>query len=326
MEQQLAQQIINRGKQTLHLAAQAIEQTITHIDEQFVLAVQAILQLPSHARIVLTGVGKSALVGQKITATFNSTGTPALFMHAADAMHGDLGMIQAEDLILLISKSGTTAEIKTILPLLKQRGNQIIAIVGNVNTHLALQADFVLNTSIEQEADPNNLAPTTSTSVQMVMGDALAVCVLEQRGFEAKDFAQFHPGGTLGKRLYLKVADIYLKNERPVVQETVGLKEVIIEISAKRLGATAVLNKAGALQGIITDGDLRRALSKQQLLDKLSAKDIMTIAPKCVEVNQFALEALEIMQDLKITQLVVIEKNSYKGMIHLHDLVQEGLN
>ena len=274
--------------------------------------------------MVVTGIGKSAIVGQKIVATFNSTGTPAIFMHAADAIHGDLGIIQKEDIIICLSKSGETPEIKVLVPLLKQHGSLLISIAGNINSYLALQSDYVLDTTVSREACPNNLAPTSSTTAQMVMGDALAVCLLEARGFTAGDFAKFHPGGALGKKMYLKVSDLYIRNQKPMVKTSDDIKKVILEISSKRLGATAVL-EGSKLAGIITDGDLRRMLEKDLDLRKQLAGDIMSAGPKTVSPSTLVIDALTLMRKNNITQLLVVERSSYKGVIHLHDILKEGI-
>jgi len=273
---------------------------------------------------VVTGIGKSAIIGQKIVATLNSTGTPAIFMHAADAIHGDLGIIQKKDIVICLSKSGETPEIKVLVPLLKDRGSSLIAIVGNTNSYLARHADYIIDTSVPKEACPNNLAPTSSTTAQLVMGDALAVCLLESRGFSAGDFAKFHPGGTLGKELYLKVRDLYPNNPAPKVNPSDDLKAVILEISSKRLGATAVLN-GDKLIGVITDGDLRRMLEKNTDIKKLTASDIMTPKPKTIEADILVVHALNIMRQNNITQLLVVEKKKYLGIIHLHDILKEGI-
>lgn len=275
-------------------------------------------------RVVITGIGKSALIAQKIVATMNSTGTPALFMHAADAIHGDLGMIQEDDVVIIISKSGESPEIKALIPFIRNFGNKIIAICGKESSYLATQADYFLDTTIDQEACPNNLAPTTSTTAQLVMGDALAVCLLQLKGFTAKDFARYHPGGALGKRLYLRVSDMSEQNPKPSVPADADLKEVILSISANRLGATAVLDN-GTLLGVITDGDLRRMLEKQSDFTKLKAIDICTRNPKTVQADDMAVVALEQLRNYNITQLLVVRDGTYAGMVHLHDLVKEGL-
>lgn len=255
----------------------------------------------------------------------NSTGTPAIFMHAADAIHGDLGMIQHNDIVMCISKSGNTPEIKVLVPLLKRRGSKLVALVSNTNSYLAKQADFVLNATISEEACPHNLAPTTSTTAHMALGDALAICLLELRNFTSRDFAEFHPGGSLGKQLYLRVSDIYTYHGLPAVKKDASLKEVIIEISEKRLGCTAVLDENGKLTGIITDGDLRRMLEKNIPLDAVKASDIMTTRPKTIEKDEFAVKALQLMQENNITQLVVMDGDNVAGFIHLHDLLKEGI-
>lgn len=301
----------------------AIKNLILHINEDFESAVQAILQL--RGRVVVTGIGKSAIVAQKIVATFNSTGTPSIFMHAADAIHGDLGMVQSEDLVICLSKSGNTPEIKVLVPLLRRTGCKIIALVGQTDSYLAKHADYVLNASIEKEACPHNLAPTTSTTAALVMGDALAIVLLELRDFSSADFARFHPGGALGKRLYLKVSDIYPDNPKPCVSENAGLKEIIVEISSRRLGATGVVNERQELTGIITDGDLRRMLNKHDTFVDLKAKDIMTPSPKVIGEDAYAVEALQIMQEKNITQLIVVRQKEMVGFVHLHDLLKEGI-
>jgi len=274
--------------------------------------------------MVLTGIGKSAVIAQKITATLNSTGTPALFMHAADAIHGDLGMIQQGDVVLILSKSGESPEIKALLPFIRNFGNKTIAICGSPASFLATKADIFINTTVDEEADPNNLAPTTSTTAQLVMGDALAVCLLRMKGFSSRDFARFHPGGALGKRLYLKVSDLSSRNARPQVDINADLKATIIEISANRLGATAVMDQ-GKLAGIITDGDLRRMLEKDTDVQSVTAGDLCSANPKSIEEDVLAVHALEIMRHHDITQLIVTKEGAYSGMVHLHDLIREGL-
>lgn len=293
------------------------------LDGQFEKAVERIFACKG--RIVISGIGKSAIVGQKIVATMNSTGTPAIFMHAADAIHGDLGMVQEQDVVLIISKSGESPEVKMLLSFIRNFGNTLIGMVGNLQSVLAKQADIVLNTTVSQEACLNNLAPTSSTTVQMVMGDALAVTLMEIRGFGNEDFARFHPGGTLGKKLYLRVQDLYIRNERPRVRIDVSLREVIMEITSKRLGATAVTNEAEELLGIITDGDLRRMLERNEVPNGITAKDIMTVNPKTIEAEALAVEALDLMRKHDITQLVVTSGTQYLGFIHLHDLIREGI-
>ncbi|AYB30216.1 KpsF/GutQ family sugar-phosphate isomerase [Chryseolinea soli] len=301
----------------------AIQQLTNFIDDNFEACVKEIYS--AKGRVVITGVGKSAIVANKIVATLNSTGTPALFMHAADAIHGDLGMIQSEDIVICISKSGNTPEIKVLVPLLKRRGSKLVALVSNVNSYLGQQADFILNATIAEEACPNNLAPTTSTTAHMALGDALAICLLDLRNFTSRDFAEYHPGGSLGKQLYLKVSDIYLHNELPLVGPDAPLKDVIIEISSKRLGCTAVVDNDKNLLGIITDGDLRRMLEKSTSLQDVKARDIMTRSPKKIEKDEFAAKALHDMQEAGITQLVVMDGEKIAGFVHLHDLLKEGI-
>jgi arabinose-5-phosphate isomerase len=276
-------------------------------------------------RIVISGIGKSAIIAQKIVATLNSTGAPSLFLHAADAIHGDLGMVQQDDVVILISKSGESPEIRVLVPLIKNFGNCIIGMVGNTESFLAKNSDFILNTTVAQEACPNNLAPTTSTTAQLVMGDCIAVCLMEHRGFDVADFAKLHPGGALGKKLYLRVSDLCAHNEKPAVTTTQTLKEAIMEITEKRLGMTAVLNNAGELAGVITDGDLRRMLEKAQSLEGIQAGHIMTESPKTIEVSEMAVNALDMMRSNNITTLLALDKGKYAGVIHLHDLIREGL-
>ncbi|MDD4372595.1 MAG: KpsF/GutQ family sugar-phosphate isomerase [Bacteroidales bacterium] len=315
-------EIVQIAKRVISHEREAIGQLIEGINDDFARAVSLIFN--SKGNVVVTGIGKSANIAQKIVATFNSTGTNAVFMHAADAIHGDLGIIRNEDVILALSKSGETPEIKVLVPLIKSRGNNLIAVVSNADSYLALQADFVLNTYVKTEACPNNLAPTSSTTAQLVMGDALAVALLECRGFTAEDFARFHPGGALGKKLYLRVEDLYVRNEKPVVKPDAELREVIVEISAKRLGATAVVEN-GQLLGIITDGDLRRMLMKTTDLSGLKAADVMTANPKAIDHQSLVVDALQIMRNNNITQLPVLKDGIYVGVIHLHDILHEGI-
>jgi arabinose-5-phosphate isomerase len=303
--------------------SRAIENLINFLNEDFESVVREIYS--AKGRVVVTGVGKSAIIANKIVATLNSTGTPALFMHAADAIHGDLGMILDQDIVICISKSGNTPEIKVLVPLLKRRGSKLVALVSQTDSYLARQADFVLNASIAEEACPNNLAPTTSTSVHMAMGDALAVCLLELREFSRDDFARLHPGGSLGKQLYLTVGDLLAHHELPKVGSDASLKDVIVEISSKRLGATAVLNGTGGLAGIITDGDLRRMLESGKPAAGLKASDIMTRNPKTIDRSEYAVRALQLMQEKSITQLVVMDGETVAGFVHLHDLLKEGI-
>lgn len=315
-------EIIEIAQETLEIESKAVGNLTAYINDDFVKSIQLIYE--AKGRVVITGMGKSANIAQKIVATLNSTGTPAIFMHAADAIHGDLGNIQKEDVVICISKSGDTPEIVALLPLVKNLGNQLIAITGNVSSVLGKQAHFVLNTYVEKEACPNNLAPTTSTTAQLAMGDAVAVCLLKLRGFDSNDFAKFHPGGALGKRLFLKVADLYPNNERPEVRPSVSLREVILEISSKRLGITVVA-EGDKMLGIVTDGDLRRMLEKSDNITNLFAKDIMTVNPKTITPDELAANALQLMQENNITQLIVVEEEKYLGVIHLHDLIREGI-
>jgi arabinose-5-phosphate isomerase len=319
----LTKNIKTSAIQVLQKEANAIQNLINYIDDDFVACVEAILE--SSGRVVITGIGKSAIVANKIVATLNSTGTPALFMHAADAIHGDLGMIQKNDFVICISKSGNTPEIKVLVPLLKRLGSKLIALVSNVESYLAEHADYVLNATIEEEACPNNLAPTTSTTVHMAMGDALAVCLLEARGFSSQDFAKYHPGGALGKQLYLTVADVIPKNLVPVVKEDALLTEIIVEISSKRLGATAVVDHSSQLLGIITDGDLRRMLLSGANIQEVKAIEIMTKNPKTISQDEFAIRALNRMKEFNITQLVAMDGDNIAGFIHIHDLMKEGI-
>jgi len=307
---------------TIRQEAEAISGLTAFINENFIRCVEVILH--AGGRVIVTGIGKSAIIGQKIVATFNSTGTPAVFMHAADAIHGDLGIIQKEDVVLCLSKSGETPEIKILVPLIKRNGNPLLAMVGNPSSYLANSATYWINTSVPQEACPNNLAPTSSTTAQLVMGDALAVCLLESRGFTASDFAKFHPGGVLGKTLYLTVADLYVNNPVPKVIYSDNIKNVILEISSKRLGATAVL-KHDALIGMITDGDLRRMLERNISLETITAEDIMSPNPKTIEPGMLVIEALQVMRNNNITQLIVLKDGIYLGIIHLHDILKEGI-
>ncbi|MCB0408700.1 MAG: KpsF/GutQ family sugar-phosphate isomerase [Flavobacteriales bacterium] len=318
----LADEIKKNAIEALKIEAQSVEQLIAFINDDFVNTIDLILK--SNGRVVVTGIGKSAIIAQKIVATLNSTGTPAIFMHAADAIHGDLGNVQQDDVVICISKSGNTPEIKVLVPLVKSFDNKLIAITGNPDSFLGKQAHFILNTFVETEACPNNLAPTSSTTAQMAMGDALAVCLLKQRGFTDKDFAKYHPGGALGKKLYLRVADVYINNAKPQVESKHSLKDVIIEISSKRLGITAVVENEKLL-GVVTDGDLRRMLEKNQDITTLTAQDIMSKTPKTIEPETLAIEALHLMENNNITQLIVAENNNYLGVIHLHDLLKEGI-
>jgi arabinose-5-phosphate isomerase len=308
---------------TIDLEAASIAGLASYINDDFEKAVRVIADC--RGRIVISGIGKSAVIAQKIVATLNSTGTPSVFLHAADAIHGDLGMVQQEDIVIILSKSGESPEIKVLVPLIKNFGNTIIAIVGNIDSYLAKKASIILNTTVSQEACPNNLAPTSSTTAQLVMGDAIAICLMELKGFKTDDFAKFHPGGTIGKKLYLRVADLYADNEKPKVLSTQTLKEAIVEMTRKRLGVTAVVDETDQLLGIITDGDLRRMLEKTIAIDSVKVMDIMTPNPQTIEPEMLAVEALDILRKKEISQLVVAEKGKYLGIIHIHDLVKEGL-
>jgi len=308
---------------TITLEAQAIGELASFIDADFEKITHLLADLKG--RLVISGIGKSAIIGAKIVATLNSTGTPAIFMHAADAIHGDLGMVQKDDIVMVISKSGESPEIRVLVPLIKNMGNPLVAMVGNTASLLAREATYVLNTTVSQEACPNNLAPTSSTTAQMVMGDAIAVTLMELKGFTSSDFAKFHPGGALGKKLYLRVFDLSNQNEKPVVTEDNTLREVIMEITEKRLGITAVLDEKGLLTGVITDGDLRRMLEKRDNLSDVKARDIMSTGPKTVEGDALAVDALDRMRKNNITQLLVTRDGAYAGVIHLHDLIKEGL-
>ena len=315
-------EIIQIASQVINNEINALAGLLKVLGNEFAEAVKLILAC--EGKVIVSGVGKSATIAQKMVATFNSTGTTAVFLHAADAIHGDLGVIRDEDIIILLSKSGETPEIRVLIPLLKARKNKLISIVGNTQSYLALQSDVALDSTVSREACPNNLAPTASTTAQLVMGDALAVCLLECRGFTAEDFAKVHPGGALGKQLYLRVDDIFLKNQVPFVGPEDDLTKIIVEISAKRLGATAVLDH-DILLGIITDGDLRRMLMNNPRLDQIKASDIMTKNPKHVEPGALVVDALETMRRFNITQLPVVEAGKYKGVIHLHDIIKEGI-
>ncbi len=316
------QEILEVAKKTILIEATAVKQLLNQLNSDFALLTQEILNLKG--RVIITGVGKSAIIAQKIVATFNSTGTPAIFMHAADAIHGDLGIIQKDDLVLCLSKSGNTSEIKVLIPLLKQGNNKLACFVGDTKSFLAKQSDFVIDASVETEACPHNLAPTTSTTVQMVLGDALAICLLECRSFTKEDFAKYHPGGALGKKLYLKVSDLCNQNEKPVIEIDATVKEAILEITKKRLGVVAVVN-GKELAGVITDGDLRRMMENYTSFENLKAVDIMSKNPKTIDANEMAVNALAVMKLHNITQLIVKKDNMYNGVVHLHDLLKEGI-
>lgn len=316
------QEILEVAKKTILTEASAIEQLLKQLNPDFAHLTKEILNLKG--RVIITGVGKSAIIAQKIVATFNSTGTPAIFMHAADAIHGDLGIIQKDDLVLCLSKSGNTSEIKVLIPLLKQGNNKLACFVGDTQSFLAKQADFVIDASVETEACPHNLAPTTSTTAQLVLGDALAICLLECRSFTKEDFAKYHPGGALGKKLYLKVSDLCNQNEKPVIGIDANVKEAILEITKKRLGVVAIVN-GNELVGVITDGDLRRMMETYSSFENLKAIDIMSKNPKTIDANEMAVNALAMMKQFNITQLIVKKDNIYNGVVHLHDLLKEGI-
>ena len=315
--------ILNIAKECFTNQSNAIANLEKQLNKDFVEVIDLIYK--SKSRLVITGIGKSAIIGMKITATLNSTGTRAMFMHAADAIHGDLGMVAKEDIVLFISKSGNTPEIKALIPLVKAMGNTIIGMTGNSTSFLAKESKYLLHVAIKREACPNNLAPTTSTTAQLVMGDALAICLLEMRGFTNNDFAQFHPGGSLGKALYLKVKTLVDMQNRPVVRLHSSVSDVIVEIGEKLVGATAVIDH-DQVCGIITDGDIRRVLEKTSDLSSITAKDIMNPKPKQIESNILASEALNIMQKNNISQLLVMKKGEYIGIVHLHKILNEGLN
>jgi arabinose-5-phosphate isomerase len=302
--------------------AKAVEKMASYIDDEFAKVARLIYE--SKGRVIVSGIGKSAIIANKIVATMNSTGTPSIFMHAADAIHGDLGLIQPSDVIIILSKSGNTPEIKVLVPLVRNLGNKIVAMVSSVDSYLALNSDYVLKATVDKEACPNNLAPTSSTTAQLVLGDALAMTLVKLRGFTSSDFARFHPGGALGKKLYMRVSDV-ISPEVPKVNLEELIRPIIMEISSKRLGATAVINSDGTLAGIITDGDLRRMLEKGSEVVKLTAKDIMTVNPKTIDIEELAINAFDKMEKNKITQLVVLSEGKYAGMVHIHDILREGI-
>ncbi len=318
----IRQQIIASAQKTITIEQTAIAQLINCIDDNFAAAVEAMYK--SAGRVIITGIGKSAIIAQKIVATLNSTGTPAIFMHAADAIHGDLGIIQKDDTVICLSKSGTTPEIKVLVPLIKQTNNTLIALTSNKDSFLGQEADYTLYAFAEEEACPNNLAPTTSTTTQLVMGDALAIALLDLKGFSSADFAKYHPGGALGKKLYLRVSDLTTSNEKPKVNPDDKLRDVIIEITEKRLGVTAVVADNEIL-GIITDGDLRRMLNTNESTTHLTAKDIMSPAPKTIDNQAMAVDALEILEENGISQLLAVQDGIYAGVVHIHDLIKEGI-
>lgn len=316
------EKILSVARETILTEAKAIANLEQLLDQNFAQAVQAIYA--SKGRVIITGIGKSAVIATKIVATLNSTGTPSVFMHAADAIHGDLGTILKEDVVICISKSGNTPEIQVLVPLIKNFGNPLIGITGNPDSFLGKQADFTLNSFVEKEACPNNLAPTTSTTAQLVLGDALAVCLLDLRGFSSSDFAKYHPGGALGKKLYLRVNDITQHNQKPAVNPDTPVTQVIVEISEKMLGITAVLD-GDQILGVVTDGDIRRMLYKSTDFSGLKAKDIMTPSPKTIAHDAMAVDALDVLEEHKITQLLAIRNGRYDGVVHLHNLIREGI-
>lgn len=313
--------ILKTAIETLQIEADAIRKSIDKVNTSFADCVKLILN--SDGRVVITGIGKSAIIAQKIVATLNSTGTPSVFMHAADAIHGDLGIIQQNDVVICISKSGNTPEIRVLVPLLKKGGNKLIGLVGDLSSYLAVQSDFIMDCTVEKEACPNNLAPTTSTTVQLALGDALAVSLLKCRNFTAQDFAKYHPGGALGKRLYLKVKDV-VSTMAPQVSSDALIKDVIIEITRKRLGATAVIDN-NELVGVITDGDIRRMLEAELYRNDLTAAEIMHKQPRTIDEEEMAIDALGLMRENKVSQMIVLSKGLYKGMVHIHDLNREGI-
>ena len=317
------EEIKSLARNVIQLEADSIKNLLNYVDDNFAKAVQIIYN--STGRVIITGIGKSANIANKIVATLNSTGTPAIFMHAADAIHGDLGIILKDDIVVCISKSGNTPEMKVLVPLIKNRGNKIVAMVSNTDSVLGKQADLVIKATVDKEACPNNLSPTSSTTAQLVMGDALAVSLLECRGFSSTDFAEIHPGGSLGKKLYMRVSDLYPNNTKPHVLLNDPIDKVIFEISSNRLGATAVLNNEKKLFGIITDGDLRRMLEKNHSFNTLRAKDIMSENPKTISKEKLAIEAFNIMENNNITQIIVTEGKTYLGIVHLHDILKEGI-
>ena len=314
--------ILEIAKKTIESESKSIAKLADLLTDDFLKAVEIIYN--SSGRLVVTGIGKSAIIAQKIVASMNSTGTPSLFLHASEAIHGDLGMVQTDDVVICISKSGNSPEIKVLVPILKQFGNSLIAITGNTSSFLAKGADFILDTTIESESCPNNLAPTNSTTAQLVMGDALAVCLMELRDFKATDFAKYHPGGALGKKLLLRVGDMLDQTNKPEVTPDTNIKKVIFEISEKRLGVTAVIENNRVI-GIITDGDIRRMLNNNDTFAHLTAKDIMTKNPKMIQISSMVTDALNILEDFSITQLIVTDQDEYEGVLHLHDILKEGI-
>ena len=316
-------EILNLARKVIKEEAESVANLTNYVDESFLEVIDLIFN--SKGRLIVTGIGKSAIIGTKIVATMNSTGTPAIFMHAADAIHGDLGIVQPDDVVLCISKSGNTPEIKVLVPLIARMGNKIIAMVSNVDSFLAQHADYIVRATVDKESDPNNLAPTSSTTTPLVMGDALAVCLLQMRGFSQEQFAKYHPGGSLGKRLYLRVSDVMDMNLRPFVGLNENIQNTIINISQNRLGATVVLDGNGDLQGIITDGDVRRMVERGMSGEQFVAKDIMSRNPKQIDINDMAVNAFDIMQKNKITSVVVMKEGRYVGLVHIHDILREGI-
>ena len=321
-DRQSEEEIIQWARESIVIQNEAVTNLEGQLNEDFSKTIRAILD--SKGRVIVTGIGKSAIIASKIVATLNSTGTPALFMHAADAIHGDLGMVLEDDIIICLSKSGNTPEVKALLPLIKRTGNTLVALVGNVKSELAEKAHFVIPCEVGKEACPNNLAPTASTTAQLVMGDAIAVCLLNARGFTSNDFAKYHPGGSLGKRLYTNLGELASANEKPEVSEDSSIKEVLVELTKKRLGAVVVA-QGNSVRGIITDGDIRRMLESHENIQKLKARDIMSTSPVCMEYNMLAIEAAQIMSEKKISQVVILENDVYMGVVHIHDLNREGL-
>ncbi|KEZ93717.1 KpsF/GutQ family sugar-phosphate isomerase [Nonlabens ulvanivorans] len=314
--------ILEVAKRTIRIESAAVKNLENSLDSAFAKAVQHIHT--AQGRVIITGIGKSAIIAMKIVATMNSTGTPAIFMHAADAIHGDLGIIQRNDVVICISKSGNTPEIKVLVPLIKNFENKLIAITSHRDSFLGKEADFILHAPIEEEACPNGLAPTTSTTAQLVVGDALAICLLELKGFTDKDFARYHPGGALGKKLYLRVQELIDQNTKPQVNSKSSLRDVIVNISENRLGMTVVVDDS-KLTGIITDGDLRRMLSTGKDIDSLTAADIMTTSPKTIAADDMAVQAREVMEEYNVSQLVAVDDDGYAGVVHIHDLIREGI-
>lgn len=314
--------ILISAKNTILSESESIAKLIDYIDVNFAEATQIVFN--TKGRLIVTGIGKSAIIAQKMVATFNSTGTPSLFLHATEAIHGDLGMVQPDDIVLCISKSGNSPEIKALIPLIKNFGNQLIGMTGNMTSFLAKESQYILNTTVDAEACPNNLAPTNSTTAQLVMGDALAICLMQLRNFTSEDFAKYHPGGALGKKLLLRVKDMLENSLKPTVAPDTPIKKVIFEISEKRLGVTAVVENEKVI-GIITDGDIRRMLNDNDTFNHLSAKDIMTKKPKMIQSTTMVVDALNILEDFSITQLIVVDDGEYKGVLHLHDILKEGI-